>query len=67
MGSMRVMLAMMIIRRLEKDFLKDGGLRERMTHARLRYRNQPQPPQKSPSEQPSPPKGSQKPSKPHTS
>jgi len=23
------------IRRLEKDFLKDGGLRERMTHARL--------------------------------
>ncbi len=24
------------IRRLEADFLKDGGLRERMTHSRLR-------------------------------
>jgi four helix bundle suffix protein len=23
------------IRRLEKDFLKEGGLRERMTHARI--------------------------------
>ena len=27
------------IRRLEKDFTKEGGLRERMTHARLRERN----------------------------
>ena len=25
--------------RLEKDFLQQGGLRERMTHARLQYRN----------------------------
>lgn len=29
------------LRRLEQDFLKDGGLRERMTRARLAYRNQP--------------------------
>jgi len=28
------------IRRLEQDFVKDGGLRERMTRARLNYRNQ---------------------------
>jgi four helix bundle suffix protein len=27
------------LRRLEQDFLKDGGLRERMTRARLQYRN----------------------------
>jgi four helix bundle suffix protein len=27
------------IRRLEKDFIKVGGLRERMTHARLQHRN----------------------------
>lgn len=27
------------IRRLEKDFIKEGGLRERMTHARLQQRN----------------------------
>jgi four helix bundle suffix protein len=27
------------IRRLEKDFVKEGGLRERMTHAQLQYRN----------------------------
>ncbi len=29
------------IRRLEKDFLKEGGLRERMTRARLQHRNEP--------------------------
>ena len=29
------------IRRLEKDFLKEGGIRERMTRARLQQRNQP--------------------------
>lgn len=29
------------LRRLEKDFLEEGGLRERMTHARLAYRHQP--------------------------
>lgn len=28
------------IRRLEQDFIKDGGLRERMTKARLRYRKE---------------------------
>jgi four helix bundle suffix protein len=28
------------LRRLEQDFLKDGGLRERMTRARLTHRNQ---------------------------
>jgi four helix bundle suffix protein len=27
------------LHRLEQDFLKDGGLRERMTRARLEYRN----------------------------
>ena len=31
------------IRRLEQDFVKEGGLRERMTKARLEYRNQPKP------------------------
>jgi four helix bundle suffix protein len=30
------------LRRLEQDFLKEGGLRERMTRARLDYRNRPQ-------------------------
>lgn len=29
------------IRRLEKDFIKEGGLRERMTRARLQHRNKP--------------------------
>ena len=29
------------LRRLEKDFLEQGGLRERMTRARLQYRNKP--------------------------
>ena len=29
------------IRRLEQDFLKEGGLRERMTRARIAERNQP--------------------------
>lgn len=29
------------IRRLEKDFVKEGGLRERMTRARLQHRNRP--------------------------
>jgi len=29
------------IRRLERDFLKEGGLRERMTRARLQSRNRP--------------------------
>jgi len=29
------------LRRLEKDFVQKGGLRERMTRARLAYRNQP--------------------------
>jgi len=28
------------IRRLEQDFVKEGGIRERMTHARLQYRSQ---------------------------
>ena len=27
------------LRRLEKDFVQQGGLRERMTRARLQYRN----------------------------
>ena len=27
------------LRRLEQDFLKEGGLRERMTRARLQARN----------------------------
>ena len=29
------------IRRLEQDFIKEGGLRERMTRARLQHRNKP--------------------------
>jgi four helix bundle suffix protein len=29
------------IRRLEQDFVKEGGLRERMTRARLQHRNRP--------------------------
>lgn len=32
------------LRRLEKDFVKEGGLRERMTRARLDYRNKPRKP-----------------------
>jgi four helix bundle suffix protein len=31
------------LRRLEKDFLEHGGLRERMTQARLQYRSSHQP------------------------
>lgn len=31
------------LRRLEKDFIREGGLRERMTRARLRYRDAPRP------------------------
>ncbi|HEX3624403.1 MAG TPA: four helix bundle suffix domain-containing protein [Verrucomicrobiae bacterium] len=31
------------IRRLEKDFVREGGLRERMTRARLTYRSRGQP------------------------
>ena len=31
------------LRRLEKDFLEQGGLRERMTRARLHYRKKPGP------------------------
>jgi four helix bundle suffix protein len=30
------------IRRMERDFIKDGGIRERMTRARLRHRDQTQ-------------------------
>ena len=41
--------------RLERDFLKEGGLRERMTRARLAYRNQPPPPHPSPGSPPPPP------------
>jgi four helix bundle suffix protein len=34
-----------LIRRLEQDFIKEGGLRERMTRTRLEYRNKtPRPP-----------------------
>jgi four helix bundle suffix protein len=32
------------LRGLEKDFLEHGGLRERMTRARLAYRRNPHPP-----------------------
>jgi four helix bundle suffix protein len=35
------------IRRLEQDFLKDGGIRERMTQARLQYRKGRKPPESS--------------------
>ena len=31
------------LRRLEEDFLEQGGLRERMTRARLAYRSKPNP------------------------
>ena len=31
------------IKRLERDFVEKGGLRERMTRARLTHRNRPQP------------------------
>ena len=30
------------IRRLEQDFIKEGGIRERMTQARLQYRKKQQ-------------------------
>ncbi len=40
------------IRRLEQDFIKEGGLRERMTQARLQYRNRTQQPPKSSTRQP---------------
>ena len=30
-----------LIRRLEQDFIKEGGIRERMTRARLQHRNRP--------------------------
>jgi four helix bundle suffix protein len=30
-----------LLHRLEQDFLKNGGLRERMTRARLQHRNRP--------------------------
>jgi four helix bundle suffix protein len=33
------------LKRLEQDFLKDGGLRERMTRARLAVRAKQRPPQ----------------------
>ena len=33
-----------LLRRLEQDFLKEGGLRERMTRARLAYRSRQPPP-----------------------
>jgi four helix bundle suffix protein len=36
------------IRRLEQDFVKEGGIRERMTRARLQYRNRISQPRKSP-------------------
>jgi four helix bundle suffix protein len=36
------------IRRLEQDFVKEGGIRERMTRARLDYRNRAQKPQHPP-------------------
>jgi four helix bundle suffix protein len=32
------------IRRLEQDFIKEGGIREKMTRARLQYRNNKQQP-----------------------
>jgi four helix bundle suffix protein len=48
------------IRRLEQDFVKDGGIREKMTRARLQYRNQTAKAPKSQSPD-------QKDSKPHTS
>jgi len=36
------------LRRLEKDFLEQGGLRERMTRARLQYRSKPNEPHDGP-------------------
>lgn len=36
------------VRRLEQDFIKEGGIRERMTQARLQYRNQMNRPRKTP-------------------
>ena len=36
------------IRRLEQDFIEEGGIRERMTRARLQYRNRISQPRKSP-------------------
>jgi four helix bundle suffix protein len=36
------------IRRLEQDFVKEGGIRERMTRARLEYRNRAQQPPRKP-------------------
>ena len=36
------------LRRLEQDFVQHGGLRERMTNARLNYRNQANPPHRPP-------------------
>jgi len=41
------------LRRLEQDFLQQGGLRERMTSARLKYRNQTHPSHPSHSSHPS--------------
>jgi four helix bundle suffix protein len=35
------------LRRLEQDFVREGGIRERMTRARLQYRNQNRPPHRS--------------------
>jgi four helix bundle suffix protein len=32
-----------LIRWLEQDFIKQGGIRERMTRARLQYRNKKEP------------------------
>jgi four helix bundle suffix protein len=43
------------IRRLEQDFIKEGGLRERMTRARLQYRNRPHGSHESHESQGSPP------------
>jgi four helix bundle suffix protein len=45
------------IRRLEHDFLQQGGLRERMTRARLQHRNRPQDPGTPPKKNPKPPEG----------
>ncbi|MCE7982355.1 MAG: four helix bundle protein [Caldilinea sp. CFX5] len=47
------------IRRLEQDFVKEGGLRERMTQARLQYRNRTQQPPK-PNQKPSAKRGDSK-------
>ena len=42
------------IRRLEQDFVKEGGMRERMTRARLQYRNK-KPPDEPPRDNRKPP------------